>query len=27
MPAFGERLSKDEIKKLAVYVHKFGGGQ
>jgi cytochrome c oxidase cbb3-type subunit 3 len=27
MPAFGERLSKDDIKKLAVYVHKFGGGQ
>jgi cytochrome c oxidase cbb3-type subunit 3 len=27
MPAFGERLSKDEIKKLAVYVHKLGGGQ
>ena len=27
MPTFGERLSKDEIKKLAVYVHKFGGGQ
>jgi cytochrome c oxidase cbb3-type subunit 3 len=27
MPPFGERLSKDEIKKLAVYVHKFGGGQ
>ncbi|MCU7914492.1 MAG: cytochrome-c oxidase, cbb3-type subunit III [Candidatus Thiodiazotropha sp. (ex Gloverina cf. vestifex)] len=27
MPAFGDRLSKDDIKKLAVYVHKFGGGQ
>ncbi len=27
MPAFGDRLSADEIKKLAVYVHKFGGGQ
>ncbi|MCB1760681.1 MAG: cytochrome-c oxidase, cbb3-type subunit III [Gammaproteobacteria bacterium] len=27
MPSFGERLSKDEIKKLAVYVHKLGGGQ
>jgi cytochrome c oxidase cbb3-type subunit 3 len=27
MPAFGDRLSKDEIKKLAVYVYKFGGGQ
>jgi cytochrome c oxidase cbb3-type subunit 3 len=27
MPAFGERLSEDDIKKLAVYVHKFGGGQ
>lgn len=27
MPAFGERLSKDDIKKLAVYVYKFGGGQ
>ncbi|MCP5415657.1 MAG: cytochrome-c oxidase, cbb3-type subunit III [Chromatiaceae bacterium] len=27
MPAFGDRLTKDEIKKLAVYVHKFGGGQ
>ncbi len=27
MPSFGERLSKDEIKKLAVYVYKFGGGQ
>jgi cytochrome c oxidase cbb3-type subunit 3 len=27
MPAFGARLSKDDIKKLAVYVHKFGGGQ
>ncbi|MDJ0806124.1 MAG: cytochrome-c oxidase, cbb3-type subunit III [Gammaproteobacteria bacterium] len=27
MPAFGDRLSQDDIKKLAVYVHKFGGGQ
>jgi cytochrome c oxidase cbb3-type subunit III len=27
MPTFGERLSADDIKKLAVYVHKFGGGQ
>lgn len=27
MPTFGDRLSKDEIKKLAVYVYKFGGGQ
>ncbi|MEW8027495.1 MAG: cytochrome-c oxidase, cbb3-type subunit III, partial [Candidatus Thiodiazotropha sp.] len=27
MPNFGDRLSKDDIKKLAVYVHKFGGGQ
>ena len=27
MPAFGDRLSADDIKKLAVYVHKFGGGQ
>ncbi len=27
MPAFNERLSKDEIKKLAVYVYKLGGGQ
>ncbi len=27
MPAFGERLSKNNIKKLAVYVYKFGGGQ
>jgi cytochrome c oxidase cbb3-type subunit 3 len=27
MPAFGERLSEDDIKKLAVYVHRFGGGQ
>ena len=27
MPAFGERLSQDEIKKLAVYVHILGGGQ
>lgn len=27
MPAFGTRLSSSEIKKLAVYVHKLGGGQ
>jgi cytochrome c oxidase cbb3-type subunit 3 len=27
MPSFGERLSKDDIKKLAVYVYKLGGGQ
>jgi len=27
MPAFGQRLSKDDIKKLAVYVHQLGGGQ
>ena len=27
MPAFGERLSQDAIKKLAVYVHTLGGGQ
>jgi cytochrome c oxidase cbb3-type subunit 3 len=27
MPRFGGRLSKDDIKKLAVYVHKLGGGQ
>ena len=27
MPTFGDRLSKDDIKKLAVYVYKFGGGQ
>ncbi|MBE0509567.1 MAG: cytochrome-c oxidase, cbb3-type subunit III [Chromatiales bacterium] len=27
MPAFGERLSKDEITKLTVYVHQLGGGQ
>ncbi len=27
MPAFGKRLSEDDIKKLAVYVYKFGGGQ
>jgi cytochrome c oxidase cbb3-type subunit 3 len=27
MPTFGERLSTDDIKKLAVYVYKFGGGQ
>ena len=27
MPAFGNRLSEDDIKKLAVYVYKFGGGQ
>ncbi len=27
MPKFGDRLSADDIKKLAVYVHKLGGGQ
>ncbi len=27
MPKFGDRLSKDDIKKLSVYVHKLGGGQ
>ena len=28
MPKFGEgKLSNDDIKKLAVYVHKLGGGQ
>jgi cytochrome c oxidase cbb3-type subunit 3 len=27
MPKFGDRLSADEIKKVAVYVHQFGGGQ
>ena len=27
MPKFGDRLSKDDIKKLAVYVYQFGGGQ
>jgi cytochrome c oxidase cbb3-type subunit 3 len=27
MPKFGDRLSADEIKKLAVYVVKLGGGQ
>lgn len=27
MPSFGDRLSKDDIKKLAVFVHNFGGGQ
>lgn len=27
MPAFGERLSADEIKKVAAYVYQFGGGQ
>ncbi|VAX07644.1 Cytochrome c oxidase (cbb3-type) subunit CcoP [hydrothermal vent metagenome] len=27
MPMFGDKLSADEIKKLAVYVHKLGGGQ
>ena len=27
MPKFGDRLSADEIKELAVYVHKLGGGQ
>lgn len=27
MPAFGDRLSADEIKKVAVYVHQLGGGE
>ncbi len=27
MPAFSKRLSDNDIKKLAVYVHKLGGGQ
>ncbi len=27
MPKFGDRLSADEIKKVAVYVHQLGGGQ
>jgi cytochrome c oxidase cbb3-type subunit 3 len=27
MPSFRETLSETEIKKLAVYVHRFGGGQ
>lgn len=27
MPSFKDRLSESEIKKLAVYVHKLGGGQ
>ncbi|MCW8944324.1 MAG: cytochrome-c oxidase, cbb3-type subunit III [Sedimenticola sp.] len=27
MPKFGDRLSADEIKKLAVYVYQLGGGQ
>ncbi|MCG8425827.1 MAG: c-type cytochrome, partial [Chromatiales bacterium] len=27
MPSFADRLSKDEIKKLAVFVYKLGGGQ
>jgi len=27
MPRFKDRLSKDDIKKLAVYVHMFGGGK
>ncbi|MES9822182.1 MAG: cytochrome-c oxidase, cbb3-type subunit III [Candidatus Thiodiazotropha sp.] len=27
MPKFGDRLSADDIKKLAVFVHKLGGGQ
>lgn len=27
MPAFAEQLSETDIKKLAVYVHKLGGGQ
>ncbi|MCP4995504.1 MAG: cytochrome-c oxidase, cbb3-type subunit III [Gammaproteobacteria bacterium] len=27
MPTFGSRLSADDVKKLAVYVYKFGGGK
>ncbi len=27
MPTFGNRLSEDDIKKLAVYVYRFGGGK
>jgi cytochrome c oxidase cbb3-type subunit 3 len=27
MPKFGDRLSENDIKKLAVYVYQFGGGQ
>jgi len=27
MPAFGEKLSETDIKKLAILVHQFGGGQ
>ncbi len=27
MPAFGKKLTQDQIKKLAVYVYNFGGGQ
>tara|TARA_R110001583_G_scaffold131954_2_gene283822 strand:- start:1643 stop:2503 length:861 start_codon:yes stop_codon:yes gene_type:complete len=27
MPAFGQRLKENDIKKLAIYVHKLGGGQ
>ena len=27
MPKFGDRLSADEIKKVALYVHQMGGGQ
>ncbi|HEB94918.1 MAG TPA: cytochrome-c oxidase, cbb3-type subunit III [Sedimenticola thiotaurini] len=27
MPSFGDRLSENDIKKLAVYVYKLGGGQ
>ncbi len=27
MPSFKDRLSREDIKKLAVYVHKLGGGQ
>jgi cytochrome c oxidase cbb3-type subunit 3 len=27
MPKFSDRLAKDDIKKLAVYVYQFGGGQ
>ncbi len=27
MPSFKQRLSENDIKKLAVYVHQLGGGQ
>jgi cytochrome c oxidase cbb3-type subunit 3 len=27
MPAFADQLDETEIKKLAVYVHRLGGGQ